>query len=301
MVWFVLALLSALCLGFYDVLRKYSLKSNAVLPVLCVSTLTSSLILLPLCLASYGGAISPDSWAYIPTISLHDHLLLVAKAAIVLGSWVFVYYAMKNLPLSIVAPIRATAPVWTLIGALLIFSERPNGVQWAGLSVAFLFFFLFSMAGRREGISFKANKWVWCVVIGTLIGSCSALFDKHIVSGAHINRMAVLFYYSVYQFLMTIPLLLIIWWPKRRQEPFKWMWTIPAIGIIIIVADFFYYGALNSPDSMISLISPIRRSNSIVSFTLAALIFHEKNMLRKGLCLMGILAGIAIIIYGSMD
>lgn len=301
MVWFVLALLSALCLGFYDVLRKYSLQSNAVLPVLCVSTLTSSLILLPLCLASYGGAISPDSWAYIPTISLHDHMLLVAKAAIVLGSWVFVYYAMKNLPLSIVAPIRATAPVWTLIGALLIFSERPNGVQWAGLSVAFLFFFLFSMAGRREGISFKANKWVWCVVIGTLIGSCSALFDKHIISGAHINRMAVLFYYSVYQFLMTIPLLLIIWWPKRRQEPFKWMWTIPAIGIIIIVADFFYYGALNSPDSMISLISPIRRSNSIVSFTLAALIFHEKNMLRKGLCLMGILAGIAIIIYGSMD
>ena len=301
MVWFVLALLSALCLGFYDVLRKYSLKSNAVLPVLCVSTLTSSLILLPLCLASYGGAISHDSWAYIPTISIHDHLLLVAKAAIVLGSWVFVYYAMKNLPLSIVAPIRATAPVWTLIGALLIFSERPNGVQWAGLSVAFLFFFLFSMAGRREGISFKANKWVWCVVIGTLIGSCSALFDKHIISGAHINRMAVLFYYSVYQFLMTIPLLLIIWWPKRRQEPFKWMWTIPAIGIIIIVADFFYYGALNSPDSMISLISPIRRSNSIVSFTLAALIFHEKNMLRKGLCLMGILAGIAIIIYGSMD
>lgn len=300
MVWFVLALLSALCLGFYDVLRKYSLKSNAVLPVLCVSTLSSSLILLPLCLASLGGAIGPESWAYIPTISPHDHLLLVAKAAIVLGSWVFVYYGMKNLPLSIVAPIRATAPVWTLIGALFIFAERPNGVQWAGLSVAFLFFFLFSMAGKREGISFKANKWVWCVVVGTLIGSCSALFDKHIISGAHINRMAVLFYYSVYQFLMTIPLLLMIWWPRHRQEPFNWLWTIPAIGVIIIVADFFYYGALNSPDSMISLISPIRRSNSIVSFTLAALIFHERNMLRKGLCLIGILVGIAIIIWGSM-
>ncbi len=322
MVWFVLALVSALCLGFYDVLRKYSLRSNAVLPVLMVSTLTSSVILLPLCVASAMGALTPQDWAYIPSISAHDHLLLIGKAAIVLGSWVFVYYGMKNLPLSIVAPIRATAPVWTLVGALIIFAERPNATQWVGLLVAFAFFFLFSVAGRREGINFKANKWVWCVVAGTLIGACSALFDKHIISGAHINRMAVLFYYSCYQFLMTIPLLLIIWWPARRKfkearkadgaesdnalaervgyEPFRWKWTIPMIGIVIIAADFFYYGALASPGSMISLISPIRRCNAIVSFSLAALLFHERNMLRKGLCLLGILAGIGIIICGSV-
>ena len=72
------------------------------------------------------------------------------------------------------------------------------------------------------------------------------------------------------------------------------------IGIIIIAADFFYYGALNNPDSMISLISPIRRCNSIVSFLLAACIFHEHNMIRKGLCLLGILAGVGIIIWGSL-
>lgn len=322
MVWFVLALISALCLGFYDVLRKYSLRNNAVLPVLMVSTLTSSVILLPLCVASAMGALTPQDWAYIPPISAHDHILLIGKAAIVLGSWVFVYYGMKNLPLSIVAPIRATAPVWTLIGALIIFAERPNATQWVGLLVAFAFFFLFSVAGRREGINFKANKWVWCVVAGTLIGACSALFDKHIISRAHINRMAVLFYYSCYQFLMTIPLLLIIWWPARRKfkeareagsaesddalaervgyEPLRWKWTIPMIGVVIIAADFFYYGALASPGSMISLISPIRRCNAIVSFSLAALLFHERNMLRKGLCLLGILAGIGIIICGSM-
>lgn len=324
MFWFVLALISALCLGFYDVLRKYSLKSNAVLPVLLVSTLTSSVILLPLCILSHTGAITPDEWLYIPSLNLHQHLLLVAKAAIVLGSWVFVYYGMKHLPLSIVAPIRATAPLWTLMGALVIFSERPNGIQWVGLLVAFLFFFLFSVAGKREGINFKANKWVWSVVVGTLIGAGSALFDKHIISMEHINRMSVLFYYSVYQFIMTIPLALVIWNPSRLKykrlrsetpaeaatddelaqrvghEPFRWKWSIPMIGLIIIIADFFYYGALDSPDSMISLISPIRRCNAIVSFTLAALVFHEHNMLRKGLCLLGILAGIGIIIYGSI-
>ncbi len=286
-----------------------------------LSTLTSSVLLLPVYIFSQTGIISAENWAFIPDVSLHAHLLLVAKAFIVLSSWVFVYYGMKNLPLSIVAPIRATAPIWTLIGALIIFSERPNGIQWLGLVVTFIFFFLFSVAGKREGINFKGNKWVWSVIIGTLIGSCSALFDKHIIAEENIPRMSVLFFYSVYQFIMTIPLLMVIWYPHRKKyfaelpntqlskqelaqkvgyEPLNWVWTIPMVGIIIIVADFFYYGALDSQDAMISLISPIRRSNSIVSFALAALIFHEHNMLRKGLCLLGILAGVGIIILGSL-
>lgn len=278
--WYVLALASAFCLGFYDVLRKYSLRDNAVLPVLLCSTLASSVMMSPMLIGSMLGIISPDSWLYIPQITLHQHLMLMIKAVIVLTSWIFVYYGMKNLPLSIVSPIRATAPVWTLIGALIIFAERPNATQWIGLIVCFIFFFLFSIAGKREGIDFRANKWVWSVVLGTLVGSCSALFDKYVVRYEEINRMAILSYYSFYQFLINIPLLFIIWWPTRSKQPFRWRWSIPAIGVVIIIADFLYYGAIDNPDSLISLISPIRRSNAIVAFIMAALIFKEKNMLR---------------------
>jgi len=297
--WYLLALASAFCLGFYDVLRKYSLRENAVLPVLLCSTLASSIMMAPMLIGSTIGIISPTSWLYIPQITLHQHLMLVIKAIIVLTSWIFVYYGMKNLPLSIVSPIRATAPVWTLIGALIIFAERPNIIQWLGLIICFIFFFLFSVAGKREGIDFKANKWVWSVVIGTLVGSCSALFDKYVVRYEEINRMAILSYYSFYQFLINIPLLFIIWWPHRVQQPFKWKWSIPAIGVVIIIADFLYYGAIDTPGSLISLISPIRRSNAIVAFAMAALIFKERNMLRKGLCLLGLFVGIGIIVFGS--
>lgn len=299
--WFVLALLSALCLGFYDVLRKYSLRNNAVLPVLLCSTTASSVMMLPILLLSRYGAIDQTSWLYIPSVAPEVHLLLVGKAAIVLGSWIFVYYGLKNLPLSIVSPIRATAPIWTLIGALIIYSERPNGLQWLGLIVTFGFFMLFSVAGKREGINFRANKWIWSVVLGTLIGSCSALYDKFLVNYAEVPRMSILCYYSFYQVLILIPMLFMIWWPTRKESPFVWKWTVPCIGFVIIIADFVYYGAISSPGSMISLISPLRRSNAIVAFIMAALIFKEKNMLRKGLCLLGILAGIAIIVWGSIE
>ena len=45
--WLVLAFVSAALLGFYDASKKASLKDNAVLPVLFLNTLFSTLIFLP--------------------------------------------------------------------------------------------------------------------------------------------------------------------------------------------------------------------------------------------------------------
>lgn len=295
----LLALVSALCLGFYDVLRKQSLRDNAVLAVLAVSTLSSALLLLPVWALSLAGVVEADCWAHVPPIGWGEHALLWLKAAIVLSSWVLVYCGLKRLPLSIVAPIRATAPLWTLIGALALFGERPAPLQWLGLAVTFVAFYFFSVAGRKEGIRFAHNRGVWCVLAGTLIGSASALFDKFIIQEAGINRMAVLFYYSCYQFALTLPLLLVLRRLGHERAPLRMHWTLPAIGVVIVLADFFYYGALGCDGALISLISPIRRSNVIVSFTLAAALFHEGNMRAKGLALAGILAGVCIIFAGD--
>ncbi|MBR6931877.1 MAG: EamA family transporter, partial [Bacteroidales bacterium] len=95
--WWALAFLSALLLGFYDSFKKASLKGNAVIPVLFLNTLFSSLILLPFAIRTgFGG------W------EVQRYILL--KSCIVLSSWVSGYYAMKHLPLTIVGPVNATRP-----------------------------------------------------------------------------------------------------------------------------------------------------------------------------------------------
>lgn len=297
--WVLLTLCSAFCLGIYDVLRKYVLRYNAVLPILLCSTFTSSIFMAVILILSKAGIIPMDSYYFVPSIPLYMHTMLVVKAAIVLSSWICVYYALKNLPLSIVSPIRSTAPMWTLIGALIIYSERLNLWQWSGFFVVMAAFMLFAIEGKKEGIRFAANIWVWLVLLGTLIGSASALFDKYLVRELNIPRMAILTYYSFYEVILLIPLLLIIWFPHRKENPWVWMWAAPFIGIVIVLADFFYYGAIQCPDSLISLISPIRRSNVLVSFTFAAFLFKEKNILRKSICLAGILLGVTLIAVGS--
>ena len=50
--WLLFAFLSAALLGFYDVFKKKSLKDNAVIPVLFLNTLFSSLVFIPFIIAS---------------------------------------------------------------------------------------------------------------------------------------------------------------------------------------------------------------------------------------------------------
>lgn len=296
--WWILALVSALFLGVYDVVKKVSLNNNAVFPILLFSSISSSLLFIPLLYFSNSGLLNESSLFYIPTISTTEHLMLLLKSVIVVGSWSFSFFALKHLPLTIVAPIRATGPLWTLIGAIIIFNERLSPLQWIGIIITLGFFYLFSIAGKTEGINFKRNKWILFIIIGTLLGAVSGLYDKFLLQ--KINRMAVQCYFTFYQVALMIPIVLIIWLPQKgKTTPFKWRWSIPLIGIFLIIADFFYFYALHIPDSMISVISALRRGGVIIAFTFAAIFFNEKNIKVKALYLLGILVGITLLIFGT--
>ena len=297
--WAFLGLFSALFLGVYDLFKKFSLKENAVIPVLFFSTISSAVIFLPLILFSEFGPVSfKSNPLFIPSVDLSTHGLIFVKAMIVVTSWIFAYFAMKHLPITIVTPIRATGPLWTLIGAILIFGEQLSLFQWLGIAVTLCFFYLFSLVGQKEGISFRKNKWIFSIIIGTLIGAASGLYDKFLIR--QIDRMAVQAWFSVYQVVVLFPVLMFLWYPRRKNTtPFQWRWAIPFIGVFLVVADFAYFFALSYEDSLISVISALRRGSVIVAFALGAYLLKEKNIQRKGLFLLGILLGIVLILFGS--
>jgi bacterial/archaeal transporter family protein len=297
MLWLILALLSAFCLGIYDIFKKWSLRKNPVMPVLLIATLTGALIFLPFIVGSASGAIAATDFFYVPAYPLKVHGLFFLKSIIVGSSWILAYYALKHLPITIVTPVRSTAPVWVLIGAIILFHEQLNPVQWLGLMVTFVFFYAFSLAGKKEGIVFQKNKWILFIVLATLIGSASSLFDKWLLM--RYDRLAVQAWFSVYLVVFMLPSVYFIWYPKRKLQPLVWTWAIPFIGITLTIADFLYFYALQLDDSLISIISTIRRSSVIYSFFIGAYVFKEQNITRKALLLIGILAGIILIMSGS--
>ena len=157
---------------------------------------------------------------------------------------------------------------------------------------------MLSVSGKKEGIDFKRNRWVFCVVIATLLGAVSALFDKYLLG--RLNNMLVQSWSNFYQLLYMTVVLFVMWWPTRRQTtPFRWKWSILFIAVFLTLADYAYFRALTVDASMISVVSMIRRSSVIVSFTCGALMFHEKNLRSKAVDLILVLVGLLFLLIGS--
>ncbi len=297
--WLALAFVSAFFLGCYDICKKKSVDGNAVIPVLFLNTLFCSLLLLPLVLIS---KVSPDTLSgtigYVPSVSLETHGYIFIKSVIVLTSWIFGYFAIKHLPLTITGPINATRPVMTLLGALFIFGERLNLFQWIGVIITIISFFLLSLSGKKEGISFHKNKWIFFMVLASVAGAVSGLYDKFLMQ--QFSSTAVQYWFNTYQCLLMLIVLLTLWYPKREKTTlFKWKWSIILVSVFLTIADFVYFYALTDSDAMISIVSMVRRSSVLVSFAGGVLFFHEKNLKGKAIDLVLIIVAMFFLYLGT--
>lgn len=285
--------------------KKKSLNGNAVIPVLLLNTLFSSLIFLPFIVLSANGTLSENSLFYTHTYGWEEHKYILMKSVIVLSSWLFGYFGIKHLPITIVGPINATRPVMVLVGALTFFGERLSLFQWIGVITAMVSLYLLSRTGKKEGIDFRHNKWIVFVLAANILGALSGLYDKYLMAapengGVGLDKMAVQSWYNIYQFFMMGAMLLILWLPTRkRTTPFHWEWSIILISIFLSAADFVYFYSLSLDGAMISIVSMIRRGSVIVSFLFGAMVFHEKNLKAKVVDLALVLLSMVFLFIGS--
>lgn len=299
--WTVLAFISALCLGFYDISKKIALRDNSVIDVLTISVCFSSLILsIPLLLSRISPEMMQTTPFFVPALDVRAHLFTILKSLIVLSSWVFAYISLKHLPISIVSPIQATRPMWTLVGALLIFGERLNIWQWAGVLLAIGSIFAFSFRNRStiKNSTFSIDKKYYiCLAFAILIGACSGLYDKYLMRRYDHNAVQV--YYTFYQAVIMF----VIWFIVGRKSGLvsrRSFLPIALISIFLIISDNVYMLALRDPDSLIAVVSTIRRGGAVIGFAYGLLFLREKDPLHKILCMLGICAGLVCLAIGSI-
>ncbi len=295
--WIFLALVSALCLGCYDVFKKLSVKGNDVAMVLMLNTVFQTMFMSPVII----GEVAQGSFGLGDTV--HGHLLILVKAVIVLSSWLLGYFAIKHLPLTIQGPINASRPVMVLVGALLIFGERLNLLQWVGILLGFASLYFIAHIGSREGFSLKHSRWLWMAIGATVLGAISALYDKYLLQ--YYRPTDVQAWYSLYQCIIMTATLLILrrCSPAMRRESggFRWRWTIPFISVFLTVADLAYFYSLSIDGAMISVISMVRRGSVIVPFIYGVLVLHEKNVRAKAVDLGVLFLSLILLVIGSQQ
>lgn len=298
MSWVIASLVSAFFLGLYDLSKKHALQGNAVLPVLFLGTVCGAVVWLTLLAA---GSVAPAalSAAFVPgPLSPAQHGLVFLKSGIVAASWAFTYFGIKHLPLSLAAPIRATGPLWTLLGALVVLGERPTALETTGILVTLGSFWGLSIAGRGDGVHFHRNKWVGCMIAGALCGAVSGIYDKYLLGTVGLSAAQVQAWFTLYLPVVMLPLIVgwwRRWWPRNE---FQWRWSIPLIALALLVADYVYFDALRNPEALVSLVSSLRRGSTLVAFAGGVWLFREARGLAKLPAVLGIIAGIVLTIAG---
>lgn len=284
--WWLPTALSAVGLGFYDITKKHAVRENSVMPVLFLATLSGTLFFV---------ALTALKGEFIPSLrcSLTDFVLVFLKSALVASSWVCVYYAMRELPISLASPIRSTSPLWTMIGGIVIYSEIPTLWQAAGILIMLAGYFRFTALGGREGFPWR-SRGMRLIIIGTLLGAMSALYDKYLLNILRIDRKMLQLHFSL-DLVLILGAALTLRTLFGHKHPFVWKWTIPATGILLIVADYCHFFSLSLPEAPISMISLVRRCSCVVSFFVGALIFRDRNLGSKTWALLLLLTGAALL------
>lgn len=284
--WVLPIICSALTLGVYDVCKKHAVRENQVMPVLFLATCSGTLFFM--LLTGVRGDFPRILWT-------REILLLSAVKSLIVGaSWACVYYGLRELPVSIAAPLRSTSPLWCIIGAVIIFGEIPRGFQYLGMILIFSGGLLFTLIGVREHFSWH-SAGVLLTVAGTIIGAGSAIFDKFLLGTRHIPPVTLQFHFSwiLVVVLGAAFLFRCLLFPAKGK--FRWRWSIAVTGVLLIIADALYFYALSLPETRISILSFIRRSSVVTAFALGGGLFHEKLLLPKAAALAVILAGVAVL------
>ncbi len=294
--WVELGLLAGLFLGTYDVLTKVALTRSSVYPVVIISTVCGSILWVPLVTAAYfPGMDFFDAIVTVKRLGWGDQLLVLPKSVMMVGSWALAYYSVKNLPLSISAGVRATGPLWTAVAAVFLLAESLQPIDWVGLCIASYSYYRFCLVGSKEGISFITNIWVIFMLLATLLSSAGQLYDKYLIVTRGLDFISVQAYAAIHRMVVIIPLFLLNYRDCMKMFEKRIHWSIPMIGITMVVAEFIYLAAYNCNGALAAVLSILRRTNLIVVFAVGALFFLEKNTLRKSFAIAGVVLGISII------
>jgi len=187
---------------------------------------------------------------YVAKIPWKTHGFILIKSAIMASSWVLAYQALKHLPITIVTPIRSAGPFFTFLGAIFIYQEKPNFWQWIGFFLIIGSVILYSKIGKKEGIIFKRNKWIFAIIGATFLGASSGLYDKFLIQHLTLNPQTLQFWFCFYTMFILLIILSITWFPyKEKRKSFKFRWSIPAVGVLLQTADYFYYKALQDREA----------------------------------------------------
>ncbi|MCX7922406.1 MAG: EamA family transporter [Clostridia bacterium] len=285
-IWLLMALASGILLGFCDIFKKKALERVEVLNVLAVYSLFCFIAV---------------SFEFNNALNItHKGIFLVLlKTLIMFFNWILGFIAIRNMPISIITPFGTLNPLFSILLGVLVLKERLSLPQILGISIILISYYFISKSSSSEVKGLFKNKFFYLMVGSTLLSAISALIDK--IALREINTGQLQFwFYLIITLLYFVAMILNRYRQKEKNtEPIRINFYMILMSIFLVLSDRLYFNAINMPLGLISIILPLRRISVLISAIVGGMIFKEKNLKSKFLCICLLLVGIAIIFVGK--
>ena len=267
---------------------------NSVFPVVFWSSFFGALAWLPFFtpvanLSSYR--------VHISNIDMFDQLVILIKSIAMTSSWLFAYFSIRELPLSFSGAVRASGPLWTLAGGMIVFNEFLTALQLSAVFVSVFAYFLLSRVGKSEGLVVLKSTPMAMMLCATILSALATVYDKFIIQNLGLPIADVQAWSAIHRFLLAAIVFLVVSNAFSEVRKLRWSIWIPLTGLSWVFAEWLYFLAVVDPVASVTYLAIFRRMSLVVGFLLSVLLIGEQNVIRKAVIIGLILASTVTLIF----
>jgi len=287
MQWYIFAILTALLTAAAAIVEKKTLLKEHAMEfstVLAVFNFFIVLVLLP----------------YINfNFSLKILAMIYTASVFATIAFLFVAKAVRHMDISIVSPLLSFSPAVVAVLAFFILGERITYLQLFGILLLILGSFVLEAENHNTKKiftkKFKSNYFYYIILALILYGFCSIL-DKFIL-----NNISPLTYIPIVHFFIAINFIILICIFHNGFEGIKH--GIKSAGkwifiVAVLVTGYRLSQAQAISMTYVSLVIPIKRMSAFFATVVGGRVLHEKNLAKRTLACIIMLAGSFLVILG---
>ena len=295
--WIILSFLSAIFYSLNTILSKKFLKKKNITPNQL--TFEYGFILIFFSLIFFSPFIDFSSFF------LYWHLFLLKSIFFILLT-IFLLKLLEKYDISLVSPIQNLSPIILFILAFIFLGEILSKLQILGIFITIFSIIFLEITNDhhqkknppkhffnflKKKISGNFFFWSILVLIST---SLCAIIDKIILQ--KVSVYTNLYFTGIFVFFGFL-----IFFLKKKSLKKNFFYLIrepqtTLIGITRFISDIFVLFAIALPNSLVSLVIVIKRCSTIINIFFGGLLFHEKHLLKKMICVLFSVVGIVLIV-----
>ena len=279
--WIIFIILYGVLKGAREPMKKRLLKDVNVLTSLLVYTFIGFLMSVPTATGVFD--VPPHIFGWI-----------LVKSSSIFFAWILSFTVLKKLPISTYGLTDMSRVIFsTLMGVIFLHESLTiKGIFSLLLVVSGLYIANRKTTTNKEGYQISH---IWLLFLACFLNAVSGTLDKYIMSSGTITSSALQFWFMLTLSLMYLAYIIVKKEKLELKKALKNPW-IYALSFSLVLGDRLLFIANSDPASKVTIMTLIKQSSAVVTIVLGKILYHEKHIVKKLLCALIILIGIALAI-----